>query len=135
MPDNIKNKALIHGKLISGCGVIPFSFHRAKPLNRGYGTRYVIQAKYPEYIDMYGEYKYIREKRPLRGTRTHSRRYKMKSPFVFGPALALALGSISTAQDPLMLKLSLQPGSAYIYIMDMNQTNVQTVDGEQQKLD
>ncbi|OGC93429.1 MAG: hypothetical protein A2W25_02315 [candidate division Zixibacteria bacterium RBG_16_53_22] len=59
----------------------------------------------------------------------------MKSPFVFGPALALALGSISTAQDPLMLKLSLQPGSAYIYIMDMNQTNVQTVDGEQQKLD
>jgi hypothetical protein len=59
----------------------------------------------------------------------------MKSIFMFFMTFSLALGSVAAAQDPLVLKLNLQPGSAFTYTMDMNQTNVQTVDREEQKLD
>jgi hypothetical protein len=39
------------------------------------------------------------------------------------------------AQDKLTLKLNLQPGATYACTMEMDQTNTQTVDGEEQTLD
>jgi predicted secreted protein len=59
----------------------------------------------------------------------------MKSIYVSVLAPAFTLVSSAFAQDALVLKLNLQPGTSYAYTMEMNQTNVQTVEGEEQKLD
>jgi predicted secreted protein len=58
----------------------------------------------------------------------------MKSVFIPCLAIFLATSPVSQAQEKVTLKLNLQPGSSYTYTMDMNQTNVQTVQGEDQKL-
>jgi len=59
----------------------------------------------------------------------------MRSIIVSCLAAVTAMASIPRAQEPLTLKLNLQPGASYIYTMDMNQSNTQTVDGEEQKLE
>ncbi len=59
----------------------------------------------------------------------------MKSIAAIGLTTILAFASSAPAQRALTLKLDLEPGSNYTYAVDMNQTNIQTVNGEEQKLD
>jgi hypothetical protein len=60
----------------------------------------------------------------------------MKSLVRITIAAIFALTSSITAQEKLNLRLNLAPGgSTYTCTMDMNQTNTQTVDGEEQRLE
>jgi hypothetical protein len=58
----------------------------------------------------------------------------MKS--IFRPlfTMTLLLASSTAAQEKLNLRFNLQPQTEYLYTIDMNQTNTQTVDGEEQRL-